>query len=103
MMADASGEFRNTGSATVSSAWECLLLFVLSFARLLIGAVDLVLIGVLLFSYAPVAGRSRHARRYNLGGALTEKGLVPTRAARSWRRRSTPRGRGAAGGPPAEP
>ena len=39
-----------------------------------------------LFSYAPVAGWSRHALRYDLGGALAEAGLVPTRAAaRSWR------------------
>ena len=34
---------------------------------------------------APVAGRSRHAHRYDFDGALAEQVLVPTRAARSWR------------------
>jgi hypothetical protein len=51
------------------------------------------------FSFAAlVAGsRSRDARRYNLGGALAEQGLVPTPAARPWRagglRAGTTRGR----------
>ncbi len=38
-----------------------------------------------LFSYAPVASWSRQARRYDLGGAFAEQGLVPSRAVSSWR------------------
>jgi hypothetical protein len=45
MIGGASGEFRNTSSAAASSALECLLLFVLVFAGVLIGAVGLILIG----------------------------------------------------------
>ena len=88
MFGGTSGEFRNTGSAAASSAWACLILFVCqqcqvrrsshrrrrphSHRRQ-------------LFSYAPVAGWSRHTRRYDLGSASAKQGLLPTSAARSWR------------------
>ena len=52
MIGGASGEFRNTGSAAASSAWACLVLFVLVFAGVLIGAVSLILIGA-CFSAKP--------------------------------------------------
>jgi hypothetical protein len=82
MIGGASGEFRNTGSAAASSAWACLVLFVLVFAGVLIGAVSLILIGA-CFSAKPqsLAGP---ATPY-FGSALAKQGLVPTRAARSWR------------------
>ncbi len=52
MIGGASGEFRNTGSAAASSAWACLVLFVLFFAGVLTGAVSLILIGA-CFSAKP--------------------------------------------------
>ena len=52
MIGGASGEFRNTGSAAASSAWASLLLLVLVFAGVLIGAVSLILIGA-CFSAKP--------------------------------------------------
>jgi hypothetical protein len=45
MIGGTAGEFRSTGSAAVSSAWACLLLFVLVLAGVVIGAVGLILIG----------------------------------------------------------
>ena len=47
MIGGTAGEFRNTGSAAASSAWACLLHFVLVFklAGVLIGTVGLILIG----------------------------------------------------------
>ena len=52
MIGGASGEIRNTGSAAASSAWACLLLFVLVFVGALIGAVSLIFIGA-CFSAKP--------------------------------------------------
>ncbi len=84
----ASGEFRNTGSAAASSAWACLLLFVLVFAGVLIGAVRP---ASATFSSAPAFQLSpnrwlfppRPSARF--WQCLAKQGLVPTRAARSWR------------------
>ena len=42
---------------------------------------------------APVAGWSRHANRYDFGGALAKQWLFPTRAARSWGAGGLDRGR----------
>ena len=67
MIGGTAGEFRNTGSAAASSAWACLLHFVLVLARVLIGAVGLIPIGK-GFSATPQCW------------------LVPTRpSVRSWR------------------
>jgi hypothetical protein len=111
MIGGASGEFRNTGSAAASSAWTCLLLFVLIFAGVLIGAVSFILIGA-CFSAKP----------QSLAGPATPVGTIlavhwPNKgwprpvlpdhgelaASEVSRHNSRPRGRGAAGGQSAEP
>ena len=91
MIGGASAEFRNTGSAAASSAWACLVLFVLIFAGFLIGAVSLILIGA-CFSAKPqsLAGPATPVGTIlAVCQPLPKQGLVPTLAATSWRKEYT--------------
>jgi hypothetical protein len=80
MMGDASlsGELRNTGSAAASSAWECLLLFILVFAGVVVG------VGLILAmpQSLPVAGPATPVLKIlTVQWYRVEQELVPTHAA----------------------